>query len=125
MSNSHKLTAADITPALIRDVCDELEIAVPIRSWEITDDGRLRLRLAYSQVATWPARPDEEEPAAEPDSGELPTIPTTAKLKKLTKDEMMDLAQAHDIPGRSSMRKAQLFMALDAKRRLIMEEAKA
>lgn len=42
----------DVNSAMLQQAADELEIAVPIRSWHVRD-GALVLRLAYGGEAVW------------------------------------------------------------------------
>lgn len=41
-----------------------------------------------------------------------PQVEVEGKLDVLTKDELYEMAQEHDIPGRSSMTKDELIQAL-------------
>ena len=47
------LKATDVNDALLRQAVDDLEIGVPIRSWDVVD-GKLVFHLAYGRVAVWP-----------------------------------------------------------------------
>ena len=101
-----KLRKEDVTPALLQDVAEQLEIGVPIRAWEVVN-GRLVLHLAYNQTATWPPE-DTGESGGQPEVALIPA----GDLSKLRKTELLELAAAVGVEGRSSMLKADLVFVL-------------
>ena len=90
----------DVNMAMIQQAAEELEIAVPIRAWEVVD-GELVLHLAYGNVARWtpgngaarttgqPGRPWRFEEAIRKPGAALPPA---GSLKKLRKQQLRNLA---------------------------------
>lgn len=101
------LKPTDVNDALIRQAVDDLEIAVPIRSWEVVD-GELVLHLAYSvEPARW-------SPPQKPGFAEKPGFSIPAgNLQRLTKKELQAIARAHNVPYDSRLLKGELVELLE------------
>lgn len=57
---------SDVNSAMLQQAADELEIAVPIRSWHV-EDGELVLYLAYGGAARWRLGGENAPAIAAPD----------------------------------------------------------
>lgn len=123
-----QLKLTDINDALLRQAVDDLEIAVPIRAWDVVN-GKLLLHLAYSPApAVWePPRPDESTQTT--DDGEresssvVPRAPSPSPssipegdLSRLLKRDLQQLARARKMPEWKRLRKAELVERLEALR---------
>ena len=108
------LKATDVNHATIRQAVDDLEIGVPVRSWEVRD-GKLLLHLAYArEPAVWsPPGSEEARPgsAGEEETGP-PPIPD-GNLDRLLKKDLQKLAHAHGVPHTYDLLKAELVAALE------------
>ena len=107
------LKQSDVNEALIRQAVDELEIGVPIRSYEVVD-GRLVLHLAYTlEPAVW-------EPPAVGGHQQVPRPANTpipaGDLNRLRKPQLQELARIHGIAAWNRLRKGELVEALEGLR---------
>lgn len=104
----------DVNEATLRQAVDDLEIGVPIRSWEVRD-GKLYLHLAYSHApAVWSPAAEAEEPPAP--SQHVPTVDNTPipdNLSRLLKSDLQTLARIYRIHRWSKLRKAELVAELE------------
>ena len=103
---------SQVTPGFIADVAEALDVSIPIRSWEVEGDGRLRLDLAYNQTAYWPAEVPAQPFMAGNYGPEANPIPA-GDLGRLLKDELKELARIHGVKEWNRLRKADLVAALE------------
>lgn len=103
------LQPTDVNDALIRQAVDELEIGVPIRSWEVAN-GELVLHLAYSvEPARW-------SPAKKPGFAQEPGFIPDGNLHRLKKKELQEIARARNVPQYQNLLKGELVELLEALR---------